>query len=755
MLQINDIEKQVPGKTILNKINCNIKTGMTFIIGDSGAGKSTFLNIIGMLDDFTSGDILYTNGNNSISYNTMSNAEKINFKSRHIGFIFQDSNLIDCLGAYDNVAIAMELSGQTPDHNIITKLHKLGIEDVNKPVQLLSGGEKQRVAIIRAIEKNADIILADEPTGSLDSKNAETVFKMLKEISKNKIVIVVTHNIEKAKEYADSIIKIKDGSIESVIENNSIETEEYEKTELTGKRKVSFNYIKKLSRKNINKFKSKYISVIVVMSIAIASAISMMTMKYMVDNKIDEMNYAYYDADIIDVDYEFVENKSNVRSVLMNGRGVPLNEADFEYADDIDDFAEVVPVVNISLYCDGIVGGIDLRPIKINDFFKNRIMCGDIEGRFPDKSDEIIIGEDIAKKFGDCIGENIVIRDSYNNEYSFVVSGINHSRNVDGIFWTYIDYNNFSNVNLTANCANLFISSMFKEANRNSFSSSSSGFIEKDMPDGIVLYGKSEPEENEMVVSIDIFSDLCYEITGNYNIYKESDFSNTELIKEEIEAVFGEGVYLEANDAYLAKVVGVHNGGSTTIYVGDKWYDEISILKVSKLQCYTTDIETAKTFDTEQYSSKYHYNSYYQERFESAVENNSMWKLLFVIATVIALILVVVLTNSFARITISERTYEIGIIKSLGGNKKYIFLMLMWDQINIGLISSIFASMLYGIFLVIMNNKCGYEISEISTAVLIIFLTIAVTLVLCIVSTSMKIFAVAKSNPIDDIRKRI
>lgn len=185
--------------------------GMIFITGESGSGKSTLLNVLGMLDKPDQGDIS-VDGKNIRKFK---NKEIDYYRNTYIGFIFQEYNLLDNFDVNENIEIALSLQNKKKDKFQIDQiLNLVGLDGLGKrKVNELSGGQKQRVAIARAIIKDASIILADEPTGNLDSTNSEQIFSLLKEISKNKLVVVVTHDVMSASKYADRIIEIKDGFV--------------------------------------------------------------------------------------------------------------------------------------------------------------------------------------------------------------------------------------------------------------------------------------------------------------------------------------------------------------------------------------------------------------------------------------------------------------------------------------------------------------------------------------------------------------
>ena len=205
--------------------------GMVFLLGKSGSGKSTLLNVCGGLDSPTEGEII-VKGKSSKSF---SQSDFDSYRNTYVGFIFQEYNILEEFSVEDNIALALELQGKPKDKQVIAEL--LDQVDLNgfakrKP-NTLSGGQKQRIAIARALVKEPEIIMADEPTGALDSATGKQVFDTLKKLSQDKLVIVVSHDREFAEQYADRIIELKDGKIlsdvtkinqkqESISENVSV-----------------------------------------------------------------------------------------------------------------------------------------------------------------------------------------------------------------------------------------------------------------------------------------------------------------------------------------------------------------------------------------------------------------------------------------------------------------------------------------------------------------------------------------------------
>lgn len=196
----------------LNKVSfCLPNKGMIFLQGKSGSGKTTLLNLIGGLDNPDNGDIVV----DGTSISDMTQSELDSYRNSYVGFIFQDYNLLSDFTIKENIALANELQGQkVSDEKIQTLLRLVDMSGYeNRMPSELSGGQIQRIAIARALAKGPQILLADEPTGALDSETAKVMFQTLKEISKERLVLVVSHDRDFANQYADRIIELSDGNV--------------------------------------------------------------------------------------------------------------------------------------------------------------------------------------------------------------------------------------------------------------------------------------------------------------------------------------------------------------------------------------------------------------------------------------------------------------------------------------------------------------------------------------------------------------
>lgn len=243
------------------------KNEFVAILGPSGSGKTTLLNIIGGLDRYNSGDLII----NGKSTKKFSNTEWDAYRNNCIGFIFQSYNLISHISVLQNVEMGMTLSGLSASKRkkkALEVLEKVGLKNhAHKKPNQLSGGQMQRVAIARALANDPDIILADEPTGALDTKTSVQIMELIKEIAKDKLVIMVTHNPELAKNYANRIVEFKDGEL--VSDSNPVKDEKNNKKFSIKKTSMSFITALKLSFNNIKTKKGRTIITSLASSIGI------------------------------------------------------------------------------------------------------------------------------------------------------------------------------------------------------------------------------------------------------------------------------------------------------------------------------------------------------------------------------------------------------------------------------------------------------------------------------------------------------
>ncbi len=380
MLELKNVSKFYYKKGMIttgfSKVNLKFDMGeFIAITGESGSGKSTLLNVISGLDSYEEGE-MYINGEET-SYYTEKDYEK--YRKKYIGNIFQNFNLVNSYTVYQNIELIYLLNGFKA-HAIKKKVMEL-IKQVdlykyrNRKVSKLSGGQKQRVAIARALAQNTPIILADEPTGNLDKKSSENVLRILHEISKNKLVIVVTHNYDQIEEYVTRKITMSDGKI---IEDKRIKNHDnVEKAEITNFSNMRFGSKLKLGIRNAFNILSKFLIITFVYLYVVFSLFTSYSSFITTKNLTAELGYNDY------FDY------SNLNRIVINKKDRSIiTDEDYAKLKSLDNISRLVKKdilidQTAILYLDEyyIVG----KAKSINDIKKVNY------GRLPSAPNEVVI----------------------------------------------------------------------------------------------------------------------------------------------------------------------------------------------------------------------------------------------------------------------------------------------------------------------------------------------------------------------------
>ena len=333
MLRIKDIRKQYRTGSLIQKaldgVSLNLRDNeFVAILGPSGSGKTTLLNIIGGLDRYDSGDLII----NGISTKKYKDRDWDSYRNHTIGFVFQSYNLIPHQTILANVELALTISGigKAERRNRAREaLEQVGLgEQIHKKPNQLSGGQMQRVAIARALVNDPDILLADEPTGALDSDTSVQVMELLKDVAKDRLVVMVTHNPELAYEYATRIVKLKDGKIISdsneFIVDESV-TEEPEHRNM-GKASMSFLTALSLSFNNLRTKKARTLLTAFAGSIGIIGIALILSLSTGVNAYIEQVEketLSEYPLQIQSTGFDF-------SSLMVSGQGADVQEEDGE-----------------------------------------------------------------------------------------------------------------------------------------------------------------------------------------------------------------------------------------------------------------------------------------------------------------------------------------------------------------------------------------------------------------------------------------
>lgn len=427
MLKLKNVCKKYD-REVLKKINLKFgNKGFICLVGESGSGKTTLLNIIGGLEQPDSGKVIF-NGNN------IKNIDSSFYSNQLVSFINQNYNLIDKYTVLENILLPIELRRIRSPCNVNKILKMLSIYSLkNKKVISLSGGEKQRVAIARCIVQNTRVILADEPTGALDSENAYSVMRILKNLSKQKLVIVVTHNIELANSFADDIIKINDGKIYSKLKviNKNI----YSKIKCNRKIKLSFIKLVKYAIKNLNNKLLRNILTILAFTIGLLSLGIVLSIKTGFNKELDSLNKSsFFNYPLVISKNNYVDDFSNK---VENKNGVNVKKSSF-VTNEIDD--KLISLVNNidKKYVNGITyyRDIDYEFKSISYVNPSNNYFYLVSGRMPENKNEVLILYDEEDSISDKlynyldVSNNGLINNVFKvNDKELIITGIVKSNN--------------------------------------------------------------------------------------------------------------------------------------------------------------------------------------------------------------------------------------------------------------------------------------------------------------------------------------
>ena len=381
MLKLKNVSKFYYNKgqvtSGFSKLNLELNIGEFVVItGESGSGKSTLLNVISGLDTYEEGEI-YINGEET-SYYSETDFEE--YRKKYIANIFQNFNLINSYTVYQNIElmyILNNMNDNTVKDKIMSLLEQVGLTKYkNTKVSKLSGGQKQRVAIARALAKDTPIIVADEPTGNLDSKSAKEIIKLLYEISKDKLVVIVTHNYDQVEEYATRKIRMHDGKILEDTVINKVKSTKYDEKEYGNPK---FKDKIKLSFRNTFNIIPKFLLLLLVYLLLSLSVMGEYTSTLK----------SNYDGDTFGIN-EFFSNTDDTRIIIKKKDGSTINATDYDY---LNNLKYVNRIVKEDVLLDASMG-----LSNENDFYINGYISlledfnGNLDaGRMPENDNEVVV----------------------------------------------------------------------------------------------------------------------------------------------------------------------------------------------------------------------------------------------------------------------------------------------------------------------------------------------------------------------------
>lgn len=434
MIQLKNVSKFYYSKGMISSgisgVSLELDKGEFVVItGESGSGKTTLLNVISGLDTYEEGE-MYIDGKETSHY-LASDFEE--YRKKYIGNIFQNFNLINSYTVYQNIELILRINGYRRadmKRRISDILERVGLKEYAKTkVSKLSGGQKQRVAIARALAKDTDIIVADEPTGNLDSESAHSIATLLSDIAKDKLVIIVTHSYEQFEQYATRKIKMHDGKlVEDRIVNRKAEVSQdvADAPEISDSisaiAKTPAGYISpgsvlRLGFRNTFNIFYKFLLLLLVFIFVMTAVTAQYTTFKKQEEEAEKRGYN-----------EFFYNYSEDRMVLKKKDGSRFGDNDFKAIDNVYNIKSVVPediMLDNGLYLEGNNMSYEVFPVGINKFKgkldAGRMPAGDNEVIFSAVKDEYLFSEDMVS---DILNKEFSIYMGENNEINVRIVGI-------------------------------------------------------------------------------------------------------------------------------------------------------------------------------------------------------------------------------------------------------------------------------------------------------------------------------------------
>ena len=750
MLTIKNIYKSYGLKdskySVLKDINLSFRPNeFVAILGPSGSGKTTLLNILGGLDQYDSGDLII----NGKSTKKFKDKDWDSYRNKSVGFIFQSYNLISHISILSNVEMCLTLrntSKSVARKKAIEALERVGLKDhMHKKPNQLSGGQMQRVAIARALVNNPDIILADEPTGALDSKTSTQIMELIKDISKDKLVIMVTHNENLADIYASRIIKLSDGVI--ISDSNPYETKKETDLYTLPKTKMSLLTALGLSLNNIKTKKGRTLLTSFAASIGIIGISLVLALSNGFQIQIDDFEKNTLTQMPIYITPEVTDLKSEMALELGNGEDeYPSDNIIKKYQYTVanahknkitSDYINYINSINND-YLNGIGYGYNanMNVIIKNDtidYFNNNY----IETSFSTNGTSDIIKENydlLSGRYPKNSNEALLIVDTYNRLYPYLYKDLGLKEN-----------STFEDV----------IGKELQVVSNNNFYEEADGLF-------ITKHNYDELWNNDDNIKINITGIIRAKKDANVTLYSGS----TLLINAKIEE--------ESIDKNLnSNIVKAQKEKDYNVLNGDDFDEDdtkeqaISMLGGSKdpqtIAIYPKDfISKDKIIE---YLDKYNENKSDEDKiiytdYASTVTDLSGGimngiTLVLVGFSSVSLIVSSIMISIITYISVLERTKEIGILRSLGARKKDISRVFNAETAIIGFTSGLMGVgiaylLTFPINVVIKNATNLDSVARLSIyyAVLMIIISIVITVIGGLIPAKMS----SKKDPVEALR---
>lgn len=663
MLELKNVSKFYYKKGIvssgISKVSLKFDMGeFIAITGESGSGKSTLLNVISGLDTYEEGE-MYVNGEETSHYNEEDYEE---YRKKYIGNIFQSFNLVNSYTVYQNVELVLLINGETRrsvKHKVIDILKKVDLYKYrHTKVSKLSGGMKQRVSIARCLAKDTPIIIADEPTGNLDSKNAKSVLKLLYEISKYKLVIVVTHNFEQISEYATRRITMHDGSViedmklKDKNEVKEVNTSKFKKT------KVISNL--RLGIRNTFNIVPKFLLLTFVYLFVLISIVGV----YSAFLELESANNAYNSF--------FNETDANKRVIVKKKDNSSFTNEEINRLKSISNVEKVITNDYVYYYSMSLI---DYENIFLDsNFMKLEEFKGKLKyGRMPLNDNEIIVSGSKENYYIEDMGSELINKEvsinSGSDEIKVKIVGVSVFEKYNWMVTSYVSdkiYNYVENhVEQVYGTTKVFISDNSQNVNPNIKTSD------------ILSEGQVYISEN--------YSYNC----KSYNCMKDSlniKFSNMYTNKEI--SLSNVKVYNKNN---FKKIFGSEYDDMDTIYLSNNDYDKL--YKNNNIYQVSLFVKDVRNID----KTMNELNDYVSFSLNNVKQDGALVQVIKIVKTIVITILVIVLffvSYFVIKLIMKSRNKYFTTIRILGGSYIEVKRLLQIELLNV-------TNIVYLVFLVI------------------------------------------------------
>ena len=759
MLELKNIKKSYNtgsfSQQALKGINLQFrKSEFVAILGASGSGKTTLLNIIGGLDRYDSGDLIINNK----STKKFKDNDWDSYRNNCIGFVFQSYNLIGHISVLENVEMGMTLSGisvKKRRKKALEVLDKVGLSShVYKRPNQLSGGQMQRVAIARALANDPDIILADEPTGALDSTTSVQIMELIKEISKDKLVIMVTHNAELASDYASRIINLKDGKL--ISDSNPIKNNKNDAKFKIKKTAMSYMTALKLSFNNILNKKGRTLLTAFASSIGIIGIALILSLSNGFDIQIKK-----FERDTLSIMPIMISEQS----MNMDEETIKSLQKDmYETSNDFPDNLEVYPKSSV----------------MTEMTYKNVITKNFVD--YIEKIDNNLIG---GVSYTRSLGIN-VITDKYTTFQFTYLNSLAYPRK----------FNNDNTV--IEETYDLLYGKLPENKNELVLVINSKNNLDKDLLNSLGFDGEKDSISFEEIVNKEfklVLNDDYYKELGSYftlNTDFKSLYDSGETLKivgilrgkedKKIVAANSSGImYTEELVKYIieknkeSKIVKLQESADYNVLTGEKFTDDETGMETKKnLLGYLggSEIPVAinifpKDFDSKDEITTYldEYNKNHDQKIVytdmgamiSSLSGNVMDAITVVLIAFSAISLIVssIMIGIITYISVLERTKEIGVLRALGARKKDITRVFNAETFIIGVTSGLIG-LIIARLLIFPANSIIYDLTSLNNVAKMnpihALLLLCVSMALTVIGGAIPAIMASKKDPVIALR---